>query len=173
MSVSQKVVNPDEEQLVPPAPPVNKLDLLMLFGELFSVKEKVDELVSLKVDKQGLDLVKNVTDNLPELFNPLSEKINIIVKDQVLNTDDVPVIVNLVTSVINTDIKKIKKVLPNVGEVLLFVKTTLEVLIVKEYLNVENKEKVFQLIDVSFALLTTSIDMKEDCWDFLKKLFKC
>lgn len=157
----------------PPEAPLSKLDLFLIFGELFSVKEQVDELVQLKIDERGLELIKTIVNTLPETFNSISEKINEIVKDEVLNIDDVPILVNLIKDVVNSDIKKLKQILPTVEDALLFLKTILEILINKDYVKVEDKEKVFKMIDVSFLLLSTSIDIKEDCYTFLKKCFKC
>lgn len=161
------------ELVMPPAPPLNKLDLLIIFGELFSVKEKVDDLISLKINSEGIQLVKNIVDSYPLIFNSISSKINEILKDSILNIDDVPVLVNLIKEVINTDIKSLKKILPSVEDVLLFLKTVLEILINKDYLEVENKEKVFKLLDVSFLLLSTSVDMKEDFFTCVRKMLKC
>lgn len=161
------------ELVMPPVPPLNKLDLLIIFGELFSVKEKVDDLISLKINNEGIQLVKTIVDRYPLIFNSISSKINEILKDGILNIDDVPVLVNLIKEVINTDIKSLKKILPSVEDVLLFLKTVLEILINKDYLEVENKEKVFKLLDVSFLLLSTSVDMKEDFFTCVRKMLKC
>ena len=161
------------ELVMPPTPPLNKLDLLVIFGELFSVKEKVDDLISLKINNEGIQLVKNIVDSYPLIFNSISSKINEILKDGILNIDDVAVLVNLIKEVINTDIKSLKKILPSVEDVLLFLKTVLEILINKDYLEVENKEKVFKLLDVSFLLLSTSVDMKEDFFTCVRKMLKC
>lgn len=157
----------------PPEAPLSKLDLLIIFGELFSFKEKIDELIQLQINENGLYLVKKIVDTIPETFNSISKKVNEIVKDEILNIDDVPILVNLIKEVVNTDSKKLKQLLPTVEDAILFLKTVLEILINKEYLKVENKEKVFKMIDVSFLLLSTSIDIKEDCFTWLKKLFKC
>jgi hypothetical protein len=157
---------------LPPDAPVTKLDLFLIFGELFSNKENIDKLISLNINEKGLIIIKNIVDNLPETFKSISEKINEIVKDEVLNIDDVPILVNLIKDVVNTDIKKLKQLMPNVEDVLLFLKTVLEILINKEFIKVENKEKVFKMIDISFLLLSTSIDIKEDFFTCLKTCFK-
>jgi len=158
---------------LPPVPftPVTKLDLFLIFGELVSTKENINKLISLNINEKGLILIKNIVDNLPETFNSMSEKINEIIKDGVLNIDDVPILVNLIKDVVNTDIKKLKQLMPNVEDVLLFLKTILEILINKEFINVENKDKVFKMIDISFLLLSTSIDIKEDLFTCFKKCF--
>lgn len=161
------------EMTMPPAPPSNKLDLLLLFTDLLDVKENVDELLNLKISKEGLDFIKMLLTKSPSTFASLSDKINEVIKDGELNTDDVPVIVNIIKDVMNLDVKKLQKDMLTLENVLNFIKTLLEVLIVKNHIKVQNKEKVFQLIDVSFALLTTSIDLNENLLDCIKRYFKC
>lgn len=161
------------EMTMPPAPPSNKLDLLLLFTDLLDVKENVDELLNLKISKDGLDFIKMLLTNSPSTFASLSDKINEVIKDGELNTDDVPIIVNIIKDVMNLDVKKLQKEMLTLENILNFIKTLLEVLIVKDHIKVQNKEKVFQLIDVSFALLTTTIDLNENLLDCIKRYFKC
>ena len=161
------------EMLIPPTPPINKLDLLLEFSELLNVKENLDELITLNINKNGIDFIKMLLDKSPATFNSLSTKINEIIKDGELNTDDVPILINIIKDVMNLDIKKLQKEMLTLDNVLNFIKTLLEILIVKDKIKVNNKEKVFQLIDVSFSLLTTSINLNENLFDCLKKYFKC
>ena len=169
MSETQELVS----SLPPPPPQENKLDLLSILATLLSVDDEINNLISLDIDQYGIKLITEILDNYPQLLNSISEKIHDIIKDEVLNSDDVPILINLVKEVINTDIKKLKSSLPKVEDVLLFVKTILEILIKKDYIKVEKKERVFELIDISFLLLTTSIDIKQDCITCLKNMFKC
>ena len=161
------------EMLIPPTPPINKLDLLLVFTELLNVKENLDELITLNINKNGIDFIKMLLDKSPATFNSLSTNINEIIKDGELNTDDVPILITIIKDVMNLDIKKLQKEMLTLDNVLNFIKTLLEILIVKDKIKVNNKEKVFQLIDVSFALLTTSINLNENLFDCLKKYFKC
>lgn len=164
-------------EIVPSAPLVNKndnmLDLFVLLNELFNIKENVDNLITLNINLEGINFIKEVLQYTPDTLKLISNQINEIVKDGVLNTDDVPFIVNLIKDIINLDFKKNKNIKFTVENSLLFIKTLLEILIVKNLIQVNNSDKVFKLIDVSFLLLTTSIDTKENCITCLKKIFKC
>lgn len=161
------------EMLIPPTPPLNKLDLLLVFTELLNVKENLDELIKLNINKNGIDFITMLLNKSPETFNSLSIKINEIIKDGELNTDDVPILITIIKDVMNLDVKKLQKEMLTLDNVLNFIKTLLEILIVKDQIKVNNKEKVFQLIDISFALLTTSINLNENLFDCIKKCFKC
>ena len=46
-------------------------------------------------------------------------------------------------------------------------------LIIKNHVKVDNKEKVFTLMEVSFTLLTTSLDTNVKCLDCVKRFFTC
>lgn len=170
MSESDSLVSTD--LTMPPVPPSNKLDLLLLFSETLNIKEKADELVSLNINKEGLDIIQTILQHSPDTFSSISAKINEIIKDGILNSDDVPILINLIKDIINLDIKKIKKDVLTVENVLLFIKTIIEILIVKDLVKVNNKDKVFQLIDISFILLTTTIDVNQSLFACLKKCFK-
>ena len=165
------------DEIVPSAPLVNEndnmLDLFVLLNDIFNVKENVDNLITLNINLEGVNFIKEVLQYTPDTLKLISNQINEIVKDGVLNTDDVPFIINLVKDIINLDFKKNKNIKFTVENSLLFIKTLLEIFIVKEIIKVNNRDKVFNLIDVSFLLLTTSIDAKKDCITCLKKMFKC
>ena len=86
------------EMLIPPAPPLNKLDLLLLLTELFNIKQNLDELIKLNINKNGIDFITMLLNKSPETFNSLSIKINEIIKDGELNTDDVPILITIIKS---------------------------------------------------------------------------
>ncbi len=73
----------------------------------------------------------------------------------------------------NADRNKISLNMLSVENVLVFIKTVLEILIIKNYVKVINKEKIFALMDVSFTLLTTTLDTNVKCVDCVKRLFPC
>ena len=109
----------------------------------------------------------------PETLNSISEKISEVLQDGVLNTDDVPILINLVKDIMNMDRNKISISMLSIDNVIVFIKTIFEILIIKDHIKVENKDKIFQLMDISFLLLTTSLDTKVNLVDCIKRLFKC
>jgi len=172
----------NEEPLVlPPVPPatapesvkVNSLDLVEVFTSFLMIQGEVDKLLELKVDQRGIDFIYMLLDRSPETLNSISSQLQSVLQDGVLNTDDVPFLINMVKDVMNADRNKISLKMLSVENVLVFIKTVLEILIIKNYVKVNNKEKVFALMDVSFTLLTTSIDTSENIVDCIKRIFKC
>lgn len=175
-SNSLKIVIPDNNQeasLMPPPPPRNSVDIFLLLNDLFLLEENINNLISLNIDKHGIDIIKMFLEKAPDTFKDISLNINKVIEDGMLNTDDVPIIVNLIKDVMNFDKKKLTKELLNVENILIFIKTLIEILIAEQHIKVNNKEKVFQLIDISFTLLTSSIDTSESIIDCIKRLFKC
>lgn len=171
----------EEPLVLPPVPPTNSpesvkvssLDLVEIFTSFIMIQSEVDKLLELKVDQRGIDFIFMLLDKSPETLNSISSQLQSVLQDGVLNTDDVPVLINMVKDVMNADRNKISLKMLTVENVLVFIKTVLEILIIKNHLKVNNKEKVFALIDVSFTLLTTSIDTSENIVDCIKRIFKC
>ena len=174
---SAPLIQEASNEIVPSAPLIqetsNVTDLFELLNDIFKVEENIKNLITLDINPKGIDIIKEILQYTPNTLKSISSQINEIIKDGVLNTDDVPFIVNLIKDIINLDFKKNENIKFTVENSLLFIKTLLEILIVKEIIKVDNREKVFKLIDVSFLLLTTSLDTKEDCVTCLKKIFKC
>ena len=73
----------------------------------------------------------------------------------------------------NLNVKNIQKELLKIDKVLSFLKALLEILIIEGYIKVVNKEKVFNLIYVSFLLLSSTIDQDTNLLDCFKRYFKC
>ena len=164
------------EPLLPPSPPTTvapSVNLFQLLSELLLSDNEVQNLLTLKIDQKGIDFIKMLLDKSPSTLEGISKNINDILQDGVLNTDDVPILINLVKDIMNTDRNKISKKMLSVENVIIFVKSIIEILLIKDHIKVSNKEKVFQLMDISFLLLTTSIDTSESIMDCFKRLFKC
>ena len=160
--------------LMPPPPP--SLDLLLIFTELTRLENiisNVNELVSLNIDNNSIEFIQMVIEKSPETFKSISSKMSAILQDGVLNSDDVPLLINIIKDVMNIDHKKMARNMMTVENVLKFVKSMIEILIVKDHIKVDDKDKIFKLMDISFTLLTTSIDTSETITDCIKRLFKC
>mgnify|MGYP005642658461 CR=1 FL=1 len=136
-------------------------------------KRELQNLTTLNVDQKGIDFIYMLLDKSPATLNSISEKISEVLQDGVLNTDDVPILINLVKDIMNMDRNKISISMLSIDNVIVFIKTIFEILIIKDHIKVENKDKIFQLMDISFLLLTTSLDTKVNLVDCIKRLFKC
>jgi hypothetical protein len=163
----------NSEPLIPPPAPTPALDLVEVFTSFLIIPAEINKLLELKVDQRGIDFILMLLDKSPDTLRHISSQLHTVLQDGVLNTDDVPVLINMVKDVMNTDRNKIAFNMLSVENVLVFIKTVLELLIIKNYVKVINKEKIFALIDVSFTLLTTSLDTNVKCVDCVKRLFQC
>jgi hypothetical protein len=163
----------NSEPLMPPPAPTPALDLVEVFTSFLIIPAEINKLLELKVDQRGIDFILMLLDKSPDTLRHISSQLHTVLQDGVLNTDDVPVLINMVKDVMNTDRNKIAFNMLSVENVLVFIKTVLELLIIKNYVKVINKEKIFALIDVSFTLLTTSLDTNVKCVDCVKRLFQC
>jgi hypothetical protein len=163
----------NSEPLMPPPAPTPALDLVEVFTSFLIIPAEINKLLELKVDQRGIDFILMLLDKSPDTLRHISSQLHTVLQDGVLNTDDVPVLINMVKDVMNTDRNKIAFNMLSVENILVFIKTVLELLIIKNYVKVINKEKVFALMDVSFTLLTTSLDTNFKCVDCIKRLFSC
>jgi len=163
----------NSEPLMPPPAPKPVLDLVEVFTSFLIIPNEINKLLELKVDQRGIDFILMLLDKSPDTLRHISSQLHTVLQDGVLNTDDVPVLINMVKDVMNTDRNKIAFNMLSVENVLVFIKTVLELLIIKNYVKVINKEKIFTLMDVSFTLLTTSLDTNVKCVDCVKRLFSC
>ena len=153
--------------------PTTPLDLVEIFSYLLISKRELQKFTTLNVDQKGIDFISMLLYKSPETLNSISEKISEVLQDGVLNTDDVPILINLVKDIMNMDRNKISISMLSIDNVIVFIKTIFEILIIKDHIKVENKDKIFQLMDISFLLLTTSLDTKVNLVDCIKRLFKC
>lgn len=171
-----ELVENSEPLMPPPVPthaPTHAIDLVQDFTSFLIIQSEVDKLLELKVDQRGIDFIFMLLDKSPDTLRRISSQLQTVIQDGVLNTDDVPVLINMVKDVMNADRNKISFNMLSVENVLVFIKTVLEILIIKNYVKVINKEKIFALMDVSFTLLTTTLDTNVKCVDCVKRLFHC
>ena len=173
--MSEKQLFIDVNDARPPTPPLksNTIDVVFILTELFADEVQMKTILELDVDGEGVDFIRILLEKSPEVLRHISKDINEILRDGLLNTDDVPILVNLVKNVMNLNVKNIQKELLKIDKVLSFLKALLEILIIEGYIKVVNKEKVFNLIDVSFLLLSSTIDQDTNLLDCFKRYFKC
>ena len=154
---------------------VSNLDLFLILGDLFGVDSKINELkLELKLKDSNIEFIKFIINNFPSCLTEISSNLNLVLEDGKLDVSDVPILINMVKSIVNNFSKSIKKVKSvTVDELIDFIRNIIEILIHKDYIKVDNKEKVFKLIFVSVELLNTSVDAGQSVFDCVKKLFKC
>lgn len=177
MEIENQQLVSDDQVLVSFNDKTSKLDLVLILTELYGVDDYVNNFASLNIDEETTNLIKNILDKSPEVFKNISDRLSEILSDNVLNTDDVPILVKLIKDILNLSIPNLSDIELTVEKLINLVKKLLELLINKEYIKVENKEKVFTLLSISFELLSSSVDLKQDICksltNLLKKVFSC
>ena len=165
----------EEVKLVESNESVSNLDLVVILGELFGVESKLNELkLELKLKDSNIEFIKFIISNFPECLKEISNNLSIVLEDGKLDVSDVPILINMVKSIVNNTSKSIKKVKSvTIDQLVDFIRNVIEILIHKDYIKVDNKDKVFKLIFVSVELLNTSVDASQSIFDCVKRLFKC
>ncbi len=165
----------EEVKLVESNERVSNLDLVVILGELFGVESKINELkLELKLKDSNIEFIKFIISNFPECLKEISNNLSIVLEDGKLDVSDVPILINMVKSIVNNTSKSIKKVKSvTIDQLVDFIRNVIEILIHKDYIKVDNKDKVFKLIFVSVELLNTSVDASQSIFDCVKRLFKC
>jgi len=165
----------EEVKLVESNESVSNLDLVVILGELFGVESKINELkLELKLKDSNIEFIKFIISNFPECLKEISNNLSIVLEDGKLDVSDVPILINMVKSIVNNTSKSIKKVKSvTIDQLVDFIRNVIEILIHKDYIKVDNKDKVFKLIFVSVELLNTSVDASQSIFDCVKRLFKC
>ena len=151
-------------------------DLVTFFSKLFNGTEKLNELkskLSYKIDDKVIEIIKLLVDNSPESIKGISTLFEEISDDGKLDLNDVPKIVLVVTQLYKTNLKELfgknSLKVENLFELIKFiVHSVIELDLVK----VDDKQKIFQIVDVSLLLLDTTVDIplpsvaevKTFCW---------
>ncbi len=153
---------------------MSKIDLLMILGEMLKDELGINNLkLELKLKDSNVKLIKDVVDSFPECLNKISSSMEFVLQDDKLDVSDVPILVKLVKDIVNGSSKGVEK-LKNVTveQWVDFIRNILEILIHKDIIKVDNKEKVFKLLFVSSELLSTTIEVSGGITSIFK-CFKC
>lgn len=141
----------------------NNFDFLKLFSGLFGSDEQLNQLkikLSIRINDNVIQLIKLILSKSPDSLKMISKTFEEVTSDGVLDANDVPKIVLLITNLYKSDFKKVlletKLKLSDLAEFINFlIHTVIEMDIVK----VDNKEKIFQVLNVSLMLLETTADV--------------
>jgi hypothetical protein len=143
-------------------------DVFSFLKELFNINpvsgssDKLNELkikLNFQIPDKVVDLIKLIGHESPDTFNAISKTLSDVLKDGVLDMSDVPKFVLLVSALHNTELKKLSSPI-TVETVVEFIKFLIHAIIELDFIKVNNKEKVFEMLDTSILLLTTSLDIK-------------
>lgn len=137
-------------------------DIGKFLNDLFNDSDnKLKELkikLSFPISDDVSNFIKLVINESPDSLKKISKTLEDILSDGVLDYSDVPKLVSLITQLNNTDFKKLTTTVEIKTDVLLdFIKVLMHSMIELNFVKVNNKEKMFELLDTSLLLLTTTL----------------
>jgi hypothetical protein len=156
----------------------SKYDLVSFFSELNGT-EKLNELkakLSYKMDDKIVSLIKLLVDKSPDSIKSISKLFEEISADGKLDMNDVPKIVLVITQLYTKNLKELfgKNEL-KVENLLELIKFIIHSIIELDLVKVDDKHKIFEILDISLSLLGTTVDLpslsevKTFCWSFCGK----
>jgi hypothetical protein len=144
------------------------LETTILNQLLAKITNNKDFLVSINLTENEINIINLILKNHPELLNNICNDIYDIVKDNVINVNDIPRIILLLKDVINLystkNNLKIKK-----NDIIDFIKNILIILINSDIIKIDSENKILinNLIILSVQLLETNINIKLNKFCFL------
>ena len=161
----------NEETSISIQTPVNSpilLETTILNQLLAKITNNKDFLLSINLTETEINIINLILSNHPELLNNICNDISDIVKDKVINMNDIPRIILLLKNVINlystTKNLKIKK-----NDIIDFIKNILIILINSDIIKIDSEDKVLinNLIILSVQLLETNVNINFNKFSFL------
>jgi len=106
------------------------------------------------------NFIKLVINESPDSLKTISKTLEDVMKDGVLDYSDIPKLVSLVSQLNNTDFMKLTSNVEVKTDVLIdFIKVLMHSIIELDFVKVNNKEKMTELLDTSLLLLTTTLNV--------------
>ncbi len=126
-----------------------------------NMTEFTDKL-SFKIDDKVLSILKLILSKSPEILDKITDNVKVILKDGVIDKKDIPQFFKLVANLYKTDFKSyVTNLKLDTKEVVLFIKSLILLLIDLDFIKVENKSEVNEMIDISAELLEFVIPVEE------------
>ena len=144
------------------------IDILVKDDDIKSFADKI----TLKVSNKTLETLKNILAKAPEALDKVVDNVKDILSDGVIDHKDIPKMIILVTNLYKTDLKAlIKSNGMTTTEVVGFIQFILKLVIDLDFVSVNDKVQMFEIIEASGALLEMVIPPQEiKCPGFLSCL---
>ena len=116
--------------------------------------------MSFKITDNVLSLIKVLLKDSPKSVEKISNTISDIISDGVLDAFDIPKIVLLITELHNTNLKDVfidQNI--RINDLFDLIKFIIHLIVERKYVKVENKDKIFKMLDMSLTLLNTTITL--------------
>jgi hypothetical protein len=141
------------------------IDILVKKDDIKSFADKI----TLKVSNKTLEILKNILAKAPGALDKVVDNIKDILSDGVIDHKDIPKMIILVTNLYKTDLKNlVKSKGMTTTEVVEFIQFILKLVIDLDFVDVNDKVQMFEIIEASGALLEMVIPPQEiKCPGFL------
>ena len=141
------------------------IDILVKNDDIKSFADKI----TLKVSNKTLETLKNILAKAPEALDKVVDNVKDILSDGVIDHKDIPKMIILVTNLYKTDLKSlVKSNGMTTTEVVQFIQFILKLVIDLDFVDVNDKVQMFEIIEASGALLEMVIPPQEvKCPGFL------
>ena len=144
---------------------LNKYDIKQFLSEIFDVNQKLNELkikLSFEIKDSVLNISKLIVQNSPKSLQTISKILEDIVSDGVLNYNDIPKLILLISTLHNTEFSKLDSFKGiTQKDVIEFIKFLIHAIIELELVQTNDKKKIFEMVDISLSLLETNINVMD------------
>jgi hypothetical protein len=126
------------------------VDILVKNDDIKSFADKI----TVKVSNKTLETLKLILNKAPETLDKIVDNVKDILRDGIIDHKDISKIIILVTNLYKTDFKNVitSKALTTT-EIVEFIKFILKMVIDFDYVQVKNKQEIFDIIEASTSLL--------------------
>ena len=138
-----------ENPEVKPEVVVVEKDIFVQLMESFDSANELSKKLSIPVDPKIMALLKDILDKSP---NALSSTFKAILSDGKIDSKDIPNLVLLISKLQNSEFPTI-----SVDSLVSLVQFLIHALIDLEFVKVEDKAAVYEMVDVSLLLLKTTV----------------
>jgi hypothetical protein len=146
------------------------VDILIKNDDIKGFADKI----SIRVGSKTLEMLKSILSKSPDSLDKIVKNLEDILRDGVIDHKDIPRMIILVTNLYKTDFKNVisaKKL--SGGEIIEFIIFILKLVIDLDYISVNNKVEIYEIIDASAGLLEMIIPSGEINCGFWSKCFPC
>jgi hypothetical protein len=134
------------------------IDILVKNDDIKSFADKI----TLKVSNKTLEMLKNILSKAPEALDKVVDNLKDILNDGVIDHKDIPKFIILVNNLYKTDLKSlIKSNGMTTTEIVQFIQFILKLVIDLDFVDVNDKVQMFEIIEASGALLEMVIPPQE------------
>lgn len=146
---------------------VEKVEVVQTLENIILNKllEKINDknfMIKIKLNDSELNIINVILKNHPKILDEICLNVSTIIKDKILDTNDIPSIILLCKNIFNVYVSS-NKIKLTKKEIVDFIKNIVIILVESEIVNTNDKALILAMINLSIQLLETKIDLKKKC----------